>query len=88
MRNDIGRDEDDSGQKDIREWHVVVVANDAGEAPDEDSKDATSNSHFETEGEVGVWSPSGVNSEAYKRRMVVQKKEIIGKRQKFVSIDP
>jgi len=31
------------------------------------------------DGEEGVWGCSGVNLEAYKRRMVVRRNEIVGK---------
>ena len=79
MGNDVGKDEDDNGQKDTREQHVVVVADDVGEALDEDSDDASSDFDFEIEGEVGVRSASGMNLEAYKRRIIVWKKEILGK---------
>ena len=44
---------------------------DVGEAADVDIEEAESDSESETEGEIGVWSASGVNSEVYKRRMVV-----------------
>ena len=47
----------------------MAIVQEAGDAADDDSVlDSTS----EIEGEVGVWSRSGVNAEAYKRRMVVQ----------------
>ena len=37
--------------------------------------------------EEGVWSRSGVNAESYKRKMVIWKNEIMGKGQKFLSVD-
>ena len=41
----------------------------------------------DTDGEDGVWGHSGVNAEAYKRRMVIWKNKIIEKGQKFLSPD-
>ena len=64
--NDVGRDEGGSGQKDRRERHHGVVLEDVGEAADVDFDDAESESDSDTKGEVGVWSASGVNFEAYK----------------------
>jgi len=41
----------------------------------------------EGDGEEGVWGHSGVNAETYKRKMVTWKNEIMGKGQKFSSLD-
>jgi len=50
-----------------------------GDALEGEFDDAESNSDFEIEGEVSVWSASGVNYEAYKRRMDMRKNAIRGK---------
>jgi len=76
--DDFGRDEGGSGKKDRRERHGGAALEDVGKAADVDFDDVESESDSDTEGEVGVWSASGVNSEAYKRRMAVWKNEIRG----------
>jgi len=60
---------------------------DVGDAAKREFDDVESDSDSETEGEVGVWSASGVNSKVYKRRMVVWKNEIREKRHRFASTD-
>ena len=85
--NDVGKDEDGNGQNDRRKQHVAIVTEDVGEAADGVFDDGLSESDSETEGEIGVWSASGMNLEAYKRRMVMWKSKIRGKVQKFASTD-
>jgi len=41
----------------------------------------------EADGEEVVWGSLGVNAESYKRKMVIWKNEIMGKGQKFLSVD-
>ena len=64
-----------------------MLLDDVGDATDGEFDDVESDSGSEIEGEVGVWSASGVTSEAYKRTMVVWKNEIRGKGQKFTLAD-
>lgn len=54
---------------------------------EEDLDDSTTDSKSDADGEERVWSQSGVNLEAYKRRMDMYKNEIIGKGQRFSSTD-
>jgi len=44
-------------------------------------------SELEVDGEEDVWGRSRVNAETYKRKMVIWKNEIVGKGQKFSSVD-
>ena len=44
-----------------------------------DSDDSATNSECETNGQVGLWCSSQVNSEAYKRKIWIWRNEIVGK---------
>ena len=52
-----------------------------------DSDMSGSDSESDVEGEEHVWGRSGVNAEAYKRKMVIWRNEIFGKGQWFSLAD-